>query len=105
MDVEMSASGAHRMIGEVKEEVQELSDSVWEPQQPGGDDAGGRYCVVSVEDLHAGETQQSCQQISYGSSSTFWSAGSMTRLISSRICRLVWRVQRRGFLSWRCCPQ
>jgi hypothetical protein len=25
MDVEMSASGAHRMIGEVKEEVQELS--------------------------------------------------------------------------------
>jgi hypothetical protein len=26
MDVEMSASGAHRMIGEVKEEVQDLSD-------------------------------------------------------------------------------
>ena len=26
MDVEMSASGAHRMIGEVKEEVRDLSD-------------------------------------------------------------------------------
>ena len=26
MDVEMSASGAHRMIGEVKDEVRDLSD-------------------------------------------------------------------------------
>jgi hypothetical protein len=52
MDVEMSAQGAHRMIAEMKEEVRDFSDSFGNSTQPSGDDAGGGYCVVSVEDLY-----------------------------------------------------